>query len=100
MNQSYEEYVTEQENRTLFGKPVRHTTLLFQAGKMNYQEFIDYLHNMGVQENLQGGEHFIEWWFELFLSYHEIEQASDDDIKYNAQMIDINYDHGEWNRIF
>ena len=97
---NYEEYVTEQESRTLFDKPVRHTTLMCHADKMNYQEFIDYLQNMGVQDNLQGGEHFIEWWVELFLCYHEIEQANENDLKYNARTIDTNYDHGSFNRIF
>lgn len=98
--EDYEKYVTEQESRTFFDKPVRHTTLEFHANKTNYQEFIDYLHNMGVQDNLRDGERFIEDWFELFLCYHEIEQANEDDIKYNARTIDINYDHGSFNRIF
>lgn len=98
--EDYEKYVTEQESRTLLGKPIRYTTLLHQADKMNYEEFVNYLHNMGLQDNLRDGERFIEEWIEIFLAYHEIEQADEDDIKYNAKIIDINYDHGSFNRIF
>ena len=71
---NYEEEVLEQENRTFFNKPVRHTTLQFWPDKLTYKEAMQAMKSMGVQENLQSGEHFIEWWVELFLSYHEIEQ--------------------------
>lgn len=96
----YEEYVTEQEGRTFFDKPIRYTTLEFHQGKMTYDEFIQYLQNMGLQANLRNGEKFIEKWFELFLSYHEIEQANENDIKQNARTIDNIFEFGSFNRIF
>lgn len=69
----YETFVTEQENRELFDNPVRYTTLETYPDKLSYEEFLEEIKSWGVQENLQSGEHYIEWWIELFLAYHEIE---------------------------
>lgn len=96
----YEEYVTEQESRTFFGKPVRQTTLMCYPDKMNYQGFIDFLEGFSLQRNLRHGERFIEEWVELFLAYHEIEQSDESDIKHNAQTIDNNFDGKGFGRIF
>lgn len=96
----YEEFVTEQEGRTFFDKPIKSTTIEFHQGKMNYEEFIHYLQNMRLQENLRCGEKFIEEWFELFLAYHEIEQTYDGDIKNRTWTIDNIFKYGSFNRIF
>jgi len=71
----------KQEARTFFDKPVRWTTIMCHPRKRNYQEFIEYLRRMDVQDNLRSGERFIEEWFEFFLSYHEIECHYEDENK-------------------
>ncbi len=89
----YEELALEQENRTFFGKPVRFTTLMCYPNKLTYEEFKLGLSTMGVEQNLQSGEHFIEWWVELFMSYHEIEQEDYEpnleEKKYKNLLIDM-----------
>lgn len=89
----YEEYVTEQENRKLFNTSIRYTTLLCYQDKLTSDQFIKLLRKMDVPTSVKTGSRFIEEWFELFLAYYEIEQSDDYDIKYNAAIIDQNYNN-------
>lgn len=85
----YEKRVEEQEARTFWGKPTRHTTIDCWHHKLTYEEFVDYTRRWGLQDNLQGGEKFVEDWMELFCCYHEIEQQRcDSETKMRNRSID------------
>lgn len=73
-----DEYLKEQENRTLFGRPIRDTTYYTWPDKSTFRDFIeDMIENyMSVEYE---DERYPEEWIEFWLAYNEIEQCPDDD---------------------
>jgi hypothetical protein len=96
MISSYEQYVTEQENRKFFGKPTRFTTIMCYPDKMDYETFINELRSFDTQDNLKSGKMYIEEWVEFLMAYHEIEPFEPEDkeeLKYRTFQIDQNYEY-------
>lgn len=81
------------EVRTIFGKPVRFTTLDCYPDKMDVNEFVDTMRsnldgfaaNMkmlakpGTESEWHANSHYVEEWAESFLAWSEIEEARDDE---------------------
>lgn len=98
MTSAYEQYVTEQEARTFYGKPTRWTTIMSYPDKMDFGTFIRELRTFDIQDNLKGDDRYIEYWVELIMAYHEIENSELEDtqeLKYRVMHIDQNFKQEE-----